>query len=130
MRIRVIVIGIIFSLCSCTGKIENNIFCNLTMKLNMADGKVPVTVTVDETITGIKLRNIETGRDFKFPIFKNGVGTVQILKGTYMISFDGDAVFEDGSIRRVRSLGHNVPAKAVYLIGDKEKVEINVFYLK
>ena len=47
-----------------------------------------------------------------------------------MISFDGDAVFADGSKRRVRSLGHNVPAKAVYLIGDKEKVEINVFYLK
>lgn len=125
---RFLSISLLF-LCSCMGNIEKNIFCDLTIRANVSDGRNIVTMTVDESLAGSIIMNLNTSQDFDYPVFVNGKGEVRLLKGVYMMAFDADATFEDGSTGRVRCSQYNSPDKTISLTGDSEEITLELYYI-
>ncbi len=105
---------------------EPQLFCDLTLHLVQPEGIQAVTVQVDNSLKGNVLRNYNTGQDYEYPTFINGTATLRVLKGVYLISFDGKATLSDGSVRTVRFSGYNAPDKAVSLLDDRMTLELEV----
>lgn len=105
---------------------EMPLFCDLTLRLVQPEGFEAVTVQVDNALQGNMLRNYNTGQDYDYPLFVNGKASLRVLKGVYLISFDGKATLSDGSVRTVRFSGYNAPDKAVSLLEDRMTLELEI----
>jgi len=108
---------------------EKNLFTTVSMQVQMPDGSNIVRMEVDNTLAGTYIRNLNTQMDFDFPLFVNGEGTVKLLKGVYLISFDATASFSNGKRKRVRYSGNSSPEKAVNLLKDKEVIVLKLIEL-
>ena len=117
-------------LCSCTKPVEENIFCTVTMHASLPDGRQIVSMTIDPSLPGNMFRNLNTGIDYTFPVFVNNACTMQVQKGVYMIAFDGQVMFQDGSLANVRFTAWKNPINAVSLLNDTETLEIELKLLK
>ena len=105
---------------------ERQVFCDLTLRLVQPDDLQAVTVRTDNTLPGNVLRNYNTGQNYDFPLFVNGAANLRVLKGVYLIAFDGVATLSDGSVRTFRFSGYNAPDKAVSILDDVQTVELEV----
>ena len=74
-------------------------------------------------------RNLNTLEEYKYPTFVNGKGFLKVLKGVYIISFDGIATLENGAVKRVRCTQHSMPLSAAVLTGDEETLSLSMFVL-
>lgn len=120
---------LLFALSACSGKVEPEIFSTVEIVLSTPDGRGVKSMTVDPSLPGNKLLNLNTGINYPYPDFKDGKATIKVQKGVYSIAFDGKAVMEDGSARTLRSFSHSDPVKAVNLISGSETLTLDVIYL-
>ena len=112
-------------LVSCT---KQNLFCRVTLQV---ESEQPiVALTVDNSLTGNYFRNLNTGETYPFPVFVNGKCEVQVLKGVYVLAFDGVAAYADGSAQRVRSAQYATMLDAVTLTGDNVTVTLKLLDLQ
>ncbi len=106
---------------------DRNIYCDLSLEARLPDGRNMVTMRVKEELKGSFMLNLNTSHDYDFPLFVNGRGRMTVQKGVYMISFDAEATFEDGTVKTVRCSQHNAPDKAVNLVGDTESLVLDLY---
>ena len=112
-------------LVSCT---KQNLFCRVTLQV---ESEQPiVALTVDNNLAGNYFRNLNTGETYPFPVFVNGKCEVQVLKGVYVLAFDGVAAYADGSAQRVRSAQYATMLDAVTLTGDNVTVTLKLLDLQ
>ena len=112
-------------LVSCT---KQNLFCRVTLQV---ESEQPiVALTVDNNLAGNYFRNLNTGETYPFPVFVNGKCEVQVLKGVYVLAFDGVAAYADGTARRVRSAQYATMLDAVTLTGDNVTVTLKLLDLQ
>lgn len=130
MRRKLLIFSLLSVLCSCTKPAVDNLYCQLSLQATLPDGRQAVSITVDPALPGNQLRNLNTGISYPFPTFVNNLGSLQVQKGVYVISFDGDALFADGSHATVRFSAYGTPATAVNLMGDTEVLDIKLTILR
>jgi len=112
-------------LVSCT---KQNLFCRVTLQV---ESELPVVaLTVDNTLAGNYFRNLNTGETYPFPVFVNGKCEVQVLKGVYVLAFDGLAAYADGGAHWVRSAQYATMLDAVTLTGDNATVTLKLLDLQ
>lgn len=111
-------------LISCT---RQNLFCRVTLQVEAE--RPMVALTVDNSLEGNYLRNLNTGETYPFPVFVNGKCEVQVLKGVYVLAFDGVAAYADGTARRVRSAQYATMLDAVTLAEDEAVVTLKLLEL-
>lgn len=112
-------------LVSCT---KQNLFCRVTLQV---ESELPVVaLTVDNTLAGNYFRNLNTGETYPFPVFVNGKCELQVLKGVYVLAFDGLAAYADGGAHRVRSAQYATMLDAVTLTGDNATVTLKLLDLQ
>lgn len=105
---------------SCEKDSGQELYCTVTLKAviqGMEDGP-QTSITADKALEGNMFRNINTMQDYNIPEFEEGKAQIRVLKGIYMISFDGDARFADGTSVRVRAAQYNSPENSVRLTED------------
>lgn len=112
-------------LVSCT---KQNLFCRVTLQVESEHPMV--ALTVDNTLAGNYFRNLNTGETYPFPVFVNGKCELQVLKGVYVLAFDGVAAYADGSAHRVRSAQYATMLDAVTLTGDNATVTLKLLDLQ
>ena len=120
----------IAALCSCTKDVEEKIFCTVTLHATLPDGRPIVSMTIDPDVPGNIFKNLNTGINYQYPVFANNTCTLQVQKGVYMIAFDAEAMFQDGSVSRVRFTAWKNPLSAVSLLNDSETLEIELKLIK
>ena len=130
MRRKLLIFSLLAVLCSCTKPAVDNLYCQLNLQAILPDGRQAVSITVDPALPGNQLRNLNTGISYPFPTFVNNLGSLQVQKGVYVISFDGDALFADGSHATVRFSAYGTPATAVNLMGDTEVLDLKLTILR
>lgn len=123
LRIFCILFTVVFAGC---GNTDENLFCDLTLRTSLDDGRTVIRMEVDASLEGTYLRNVNNRMEYDFPLFINGQGSVQVQKGVYIISFDGEAILSDGRTVTVRSSEHTSAETAVELLGDAEEVVLNL----
>lgn len=112
-------------LVSCT---KQNLFCRVTLQVESEHPMV--ALTVDNTLAGNYFRNLNTGETYPFPVFVNGKCELSVLKGVYVLAFDGVAAYSDGSAHRVRSAQYATMLDAVTLTGDDVTVTLKLLNLQ
>lgn len=117
-------------LCSCERNSGAEIFTTVTLHAVMPDGSNIVSMKISGDLPGNFLRNLNTRQEYEFPVFVNGSCTLRLLKGIYLIAFDADAVFADGTVKRVRSYSHSNPDKGAVLLDEEETVELELVVLR
>ena len=117
-------------LTACTKAVQEKMMCTLTLQAELSDGRVPVSITVDQALPGNRFRNLNTGQSYPFPTFVNNSGVLEVLKGVYVVSFDGDALFQDGSHATVRFTEWGTPSSAVTLMEDKRELVLKMVVIK
>jgi len=111
---------------SCTKNADQNIYAVVELEVVMDDGRSVESLKVDTTVEGNFFRNYNTYQDYGFPEISSGKGTLTVLKGMYMISFDGLATFSDGTSATVRCSQYGDPSKAVSLIEDAQTLTLTL----
>ena len=131
MRRKLLILSLLaIVLGGCTKPALESLYCQLNLQAILPDGREAVSITVDPALPGNQLRNLNTGMSYSFPTFVNNLGQVQVQKGVYVISFDGDALFADGSHATVRFSAYGTPATAVNLMGDAEVLDLKLTVLR
>ena len=131
MRHKLLILSLLaLAMGGCTKPALENLYCQLNLQAILPDGREAVSITVDPDLRGNQLRNLNTGMSYPFPTFVNNLGQVQVQKGVYVISFDGDALFADGSHATVRFSAYGTPATAVNLMGDTEVLDLKLTVLR
>lgn len=125
-RILLLLVTALTALSACEKQPDQNIWCHVTFNTVLSDGSVFLSMEVDPQPDGNFLRNLNTQQDFDFPVFVNGSGQVRLLKGMYYLAFDAQAVFPDGTRKRVRCTQYNSPEKSIALLEDTASVEIQL----
>jgi hypothetical protein len=128
---KALVIGLLAALlCGCTKAVEQKYFCVLTLQTELSDGRVPVSITVDPTLPGNQFRNLNTGIEYPFPTLVNNFGLMEVQKGVYIVAFDGDALFSDGSHATVRFTEWGTPSSAITLMENTQTLVLKLTVLK
>jgi hypothetical protein len=112
-------------LVSCT---RQDLFCRVTLQVE--PGQQIVALTVDNSLAGNYFRNLNTGETYEFPVLVNGKGELQVLKGVYVLAFDGVAAYADGTAKRVRSAQYATVLDAVTLTGDDATIVLKLLELQ
>ncbi len=107
---------------SCEKNADQNIYTQVTFVAELADGRSIMRMEVDKTLNGTFLRNLNTMMEYELPLFINNRGNVKLQKGIYLIGFDADATFADGTTARVRCSGHTAQSTAIELLNDYETI--------
>lgn len=121
---RLVLILSLLVLVSCT---RQSLFCRVTLQVE--SGTSMVALTVDNSLSGNYFRNLNTGETYPIPVFVNGKCELQVLKGVYILAFDGVAAYADGSARRVRSAQYATTLDAVTLTDDEAMVTLQLLEL-
>ena len=130
MRYKLLIVSLLALLGGCTKPAVDKLHCQLSLQAVLPDGRQAVSIAVDPALPGNQLRNLNTGISYPFPTFVNNLGSLQVQKGVYVISFDGDALFADGSHATVRFSAYGTPATAVNLMGDTEVLDLKLTILR
>ncbi len=115
-------------LTQCTGT-DSDIYARITFRCDLTDNRTIVWLEVDNSLSSNYIRNINNKQEYDVPLFVNSVGSTIILKGVYMIAFDGTAHFADGSTAKVRYTGNSSIETAIQLLDD-DFVILNLDYIK
>lgn len=107
---------------------RQNLFCRVTLQVDSA--QPVVALTVDNSLEGNYFRNLNTGETYPFPVFVNGKCELSVLKGVYVLAFDGLAAYADGTARRVRSAQYATMLDAVTLTADDATVTLKLLDLQ
>lgn len=114
----------------CSKSVEDNIYCDVTLQLSLLGGKEVASMTVNPDLRGNMFKNINTGINYTYPEFVGDVCKMTVQKGVYMIAFDGDVVYSDGTSGLVRFTGYNSLSKVRNLLEDEETLELSVIVLR
>ena len=114
---------------SCAGFDEEGLFSQVRIVLEFPDGRNAVLVTVEGDEDVSFFRNINTRRNYDYPLFVNGTGRMTVQKGVYVFGFDAVADFGDGTLRRVRSAQHRQPSSSVDLLDGEEELVVKLTWL-
>lgn len=117
-------------LTACTKAVQEKMMCTLALQTELSDGRVPVSITVDPALPGNQFRNLNTGQSYAFPTFVNNKGAMEVLKGVYMVAFDGEALFQDGSRATVRFSEWSTPSSAITLMEDRQEIVLKLVVLR
>lgn len=120
----------LLSLTSCNVDGGENIYSEVEFSVCLPDNAHIAVLRIDYTLAGTFFRNINTRSEYILPAFINNSCHIKVRKGVYVISFDGDATLDDGTVRRIRSAGHSVNRDALTLMNDNESVLLNLDYLQ
>lgn len=121
-------LALILSLLVLVSCSRQNLFCRVTLQV---ESEQPiVALTVDNSLEGNYFRNLNTGETYSFPVFVNGKCELQVLKGVYVLAFDGVAAGADGTARRVRSAQYATMLDAVTLTADDATVTLKLLELQ
>lgn len=118
----IILVPVVFL--SCT---KQDIYCRVTLEARMESPSV--AISIDNSLEGNYFKNINTGDRYPLPLFVNGRCEITVLKGFYMIAFDGVSAGADGTARRVRSAQYASAPLAVDLTKDSATVVLNLLEL-
>lgn len=127
MRKLVVILCSLLLAVSCSK--EENLWCNVSIEASLASGEKLTAITIDSSKDGNYFRNLNTLEEYKYPTLVNGKGILRVLKGVYVLSFDGIATLENGSVKRVRCSEHSMPLSAAVLTGDNETLVLNLVEL-
>jgi len=130
LSIILLVSALLTAPCSCTKNADQDIYCDVTLQAVLPDGGDIITLEVDMSVKGNFFRNLNTQQDYDYPIFANNKCTLRVLKGVYILAFDGKALLSDGSYRTVRCSQYTAPADAVTLLEDSQTLELDLTILK
>ncbi len=130
MRYKLLIVSLLALLGGCTKPAVDKLHCQLSLQAVLPDGRQAVSIAVDPALPGNQLRNLNTGMSYPFPTFVNNQARLQIQKGVYVISFDGDALFADGSRATVRFSAFGMPATAVNILEDDQVLELILTVLR
>lgn len=114
---------------SCEKPAEKSLFCTVSMPVTLPDGRSFVSMTIDPSLPGNIFKNLNTAINYTYPVFINGYGSLQVQKGVYQISFDGELLFEDGTTARGRCSTWGTPEKAINLVEDEITLPIELVLL-
>lgn len=130
MKRWLLVISLFFPLLfSCEKPAEESMFCTVHLSASLPDGRPFVSMTVDPSLPGNMFKNLNTAINYTYPVFVNGQCSLQVQKGVYQISFDGDVLFGDGTTARVRCSAWGTPEKAINLLEDEITLPIELTLL-
>ncbi len=124
MKGKILIVLFLLLQSACTKPSQENLYCRLTLRSVLPDGRIAVSISVDPSLAGNQLRNLNTGINYPYPTFVNNIGQVQVQKGVYLLSFDGQALFADGSQARVRFSAWGSPSAAVNVMEDELILEM------
>lgn len=124
MRKLALILSLLLLAASCT---RQNMYCRVTLRLEASPAVV--ALTVDNEQAGNYIRNLNTGETYPYPVFVNGKCELDVLKGVYVLAFDGTAAYADGTARRVRSAQYATMLDAVSLVQDQATVTIQLLEL-
>ena len=118
------ILGIILILLttSCMKVIPGDVTCRVTLQAQLPSGENIVALQVDNSLPGNLIKNINTGETYPIPVFVNGQCEMDVLKGVYIISFDGVAALSSGKGYKVRCTEHTTILTAVSLVEDSSNV--------
>lgn len=122
------VLAIILVLCvaSCVKVIPGDVTCHLTLQAQLLSGENIVALQVDNSLPGNLIKNINTGETYPIPLFVNGQCELDVLKGVYIVSFDGVAALSSGKGYKVRCTEHATILTAVSLVEDSSNVTLKL----
>ena len=123
-------LGITALLLLITGCTRESIWCDLVLQARMPDGESIVMLTVDPSLDGNFLRNVNTLETYDIPAFINGTARLRVLKGLYVLAFDGVAELEDGREKKVRFAGHTTEANAFQALEDDVTLPLTLVVLR
>ena len=127
---KVLILSLLVLLSGCTKTVEQKYMCVVTLQTELSDGRVPVSITVDPTLPGNQFRNLNTGIQYAFPALVNNSGLMEVQKGVYIVAFDGDALFSDGSHATVRFTEWGTPSSAITLMENSQTLVLKLTVLK
>ncbi len=125
-----LLILVLFVLSACTKTGSDDLFCHVTLRVSPVQEETVVALNIDNTLAGNFFQNLNTGEKYNYPMFVNGKCEMTVLKGVYVLSFDGTAAFADGTGRRVRCTEHNSPNTAVQLLEDQCELTLELLVLQ
>lgn len=124
MRKAVFIVALLVLVSSCT---RQEMFCRVTLRLDTDDPIV--ALTIDNALAGNYFRNLNTGETYPIPVFVNGKCELEVLRGVYVLAFDGVAAYADGSARRVRSAEYATALDAVSLVDNETTLTLKLMNL-
>ena len=127
---KALILSLLVLLCACTKSVEQQYMCVVTLQTELPDGRVPVSITVDPALPGNQFRNLNTGINYSFPTLVNNSGLMEVQKGVYLVSFDGDALFSDGSHVTVRFTQWGTPSTSISLMDDRQTITLKLMVVK
>lgn len=125
-QLSILLATVLSVLSACEKPLDQNIWCEVTFTAVLPDGSTFLLMEIDPLPDGNFLRNLNTRQDFELPLFVNGTGQVRVLKGMYYLAFDAEALFADGTRKRVRSSQYNSPEMSLRLLEDTAAVELRL----
>lgn len=128
-RFVIILTATLALLTSCVKNAGEDIYCDVTLQAVLPSGQHIVALKIDNTQAGNYFRNLNTGQEYDFPIFVDGQCRMKVLKGVYLVSFDGLAALTDGSARIVRSAEYSASLQAVNLVEDSAVLPLQLIIL-
>lgn len=121
---------LILALCLLSGCSRDNIWCQLVLVPQMPEGEEIAALTIDSSLQGNYLRNINTLEMYSFPALVGGRLRLTVLKGFYAISFDGVAELSFGREKKVRFTAYSTEANSVCLVEDECILTLPLIVLK
>lgn len=115
---------------ACAKDTEDEIFTDVILNVSLPDGGNVVTLEIDPDLPGNRFSNINTGISYPFPVIVNNSGSLRVQKGVYMISFDGEAMLEDGTKKTVRFSEWGTPSTSVELMESVSVLELKLSVMR
>ena len=107
---------------------KQQLYCSVTLQLESEEPIV--ALTIDNSLPGNYFRNLNTGEQYQYPVFVNGKCELQVLKGIYVLSFDGVAASAEGKARKVRMTKYATTLDAVQLTEDQATITLPLVNLQ
>lgn len=119
-------------LCGCEKDAGQNIFTMVTLNLccPSVENATVERLVPDNSLAGTFIRDINTLQEYEVPVFQVGTANIRLRKGVYLMAFDGEATFTDGSVRNVRFSKLSSPENAVHLLQDTETLTLELTVLR
>ena len=123
---KTLLILLAFLLLSCSKAPVRPLWCAVELEAVLPGGTAIRSISVDSSLPGNFIRNLNTGEEYAIPAFVSGRASLQVLKGYYLIAFDGEATLSDGSVVRVRSAQYNSTTTAAALTDNAVRLELTL----
>lgn len=128
MNKTVTIICLLITAIGCNKTSNDDIFSTVTLVAHCDEAKL-ISIRVDNTVKGNYFQNLNNGLKYDFPYFTNGKCTIKVLKGVYIVAFDGEAILEDGRTRKVRCYEHRSPNDSINILEGQAELTFNLMLL-